>query len=201
MSFRKRSVPLTSTARHPTAPSSSTGPATAPVDPTIALRNAPGVRISSILSIPTTSTGTPSLDQLLGLGAGLALGHGLAIEEHGTTDFAGALLRSFVSQGALLGHKVFVGAGVPWGANLPGLGEGKEKPKTKSVEQSSGSAGAIAKEVERGEKMKIAWRYERLGGIDGDKRGASFCSPLLFYICRSNKLNFCTLSVCFGIPI
>jgi elongator complex protein 4 len=128
------------------------------------------------------------------LGAGLALGHSLVIEEHGTTDFAGALLRCFVSQGVVLGHKVFVGAGEAWGTNLPGLTEKKENSKRTPIAKSSGSSGAIAKEVDRGEKMKIAWRYERLGAVDVDKRGASSCSPLLYCISCSNYFNIVIIS-------
>ena len=121
------------------------------------------------------------------------------IEEHGTTDFAGALLRCFVSQGVMLGHKVFIGAGEAWGAQLPGLTEEKKSSKKVPVENSSGSSGAIAKEVDRGERMKIAWRYERLGAVDVDKRGAYTSSLLLYCISCSNKSQyFCRFFIIFA---
>ena len=46
-----------------------------------------------------TSTGTASLDGLLGGHSGLALGNSLLIEESGTTDFAGALLKYYAAEG------------------------------------------------------------------------------------------------------
>jgi hypothetical protein len=79
----------------------------------------------------------------------------------------------------MLRHKVFVGAGEAWGAGLPGVRE--EKDKSRSKEKTVGeSSGSIAKEVERGERMKIAWRYERLGGLDIEQRGASYIAHLAF---------------------
>jgi elongator complex protein 4 len=147
MSFQKRSVPLSSASE------------TKPV------RSLPGVRISPQFGHPTTSTGTSSLDTLLGLGAGLALGTSLIIQENGTTDHAGALLRCFAAEGVMQGHAVFVGADKSWGANLPGLAE---EPSAKGQES-----------VAVSEKMKIAWRYERLSVVGGDseKRGASRVGP------------------------
>jgi hypothetical protein len=205
MSFRKRSVPLASTARNPAVSTPSTSTHGTQADPAAALRNAPGIRTSPVLSFPTTSTGTPSLDHLLGLGAGIALGHSLAIEEHGTTDFAGTLLRCFVSQGVMLGHKVFVGAGEAWGGSLPGVRE--EKDKAKSREKVAGeTSGSVAKEVERGERMKIAWRYERLGGLDTERRGAlyaanlAFCVFIDFYVAISDyiyrKVKYIASDIC-----
>jgi elongator complex protein 4 len=173
MSFRKRSTPLASTAR--ASPTSTLSAAS--TDSTAALRTVPGIRTSTILSLPTTSTGTPTLDTLLGLGTGLPLGHSLAIEEHGTTDFAGALLRIFVSQGVVLGQKVFVGAAEAWSANLPGVRQESGPSKNGT---SSESVGAIAKEVQRGEKMKIAWRYERLGMSGEEQRRGALLNALYF---------------------
>lgn len=66
------------------------------------------------------------------------------------TDFAGALCRSYAAEGVVQGHWVHVvGVGEGWGRELPGLVDGE---------------GGMGWEGERGkEKMKIAWRYERLG--------------------------------------
>ncbi|KAI4131555.1 MAG: hypothetical protein LQ347_002930 [Umbilicaria vellea] len=148
MSFRKRNVGLSGpSSRTPpasnAAPSSSKSPTTLP----------PGVRPSPLDGRPTTSTGTQTLDNLLAGHAGLALGNTLLVEESGTTDFAGTLLRYYAAEGIVQGHKVHVvGVGEQWGRELPGLvgaagseGEGKNN--------SGGNR----------ERMKIAWRYERLG--------------------------------------
>jgi len=110
--------------------------------------------------VPTTSTGLSSLDSLLRLNAGLALGSSIVIEEDGTTDYAGAILRCFASEGVLQGHKVFVAAVDPWGAGLPGIVVEKQK-RDKSLDKESLAAD---------ERMKIAWRYERMG-LHGDAPG------------------------------
>jgi elongator complex protein 4 len=159
MSFRKRATPLSSTSKPSLTSPSSTGSNVQSL-----LRSCSGVRSHPALSLLTTSTGTSSLDNLLGLSGGLALGHSLAILEHGTTDYAGALLRCFASQGVVLGHKVFIGAFEAWGGNLPGI-----KPEKDRSTKAKTARGTISKEVERGERMKIAWRYERLGLEDGRK--------------------------------
>ncbi len=159
MSFRKRSVPLSSNIPGTSTPSAPTS-SDEPDAPATNLRSRPGIRASAKFPyVLTTSTGTPSLDELLGLGAGLALGSVLAIEEDGSTDYAGILLSCFASQGILNSQEVFVGA--PEGAwplrgSLPGLVKSKEKTK---------------KEGEVGDRMKIAWRYERLGVMGEKDRG------------------------------
>lgn len=154
MSFRKRNVGLAS-------PSSASAPST-PKDPLVAQATVPGVRPSPLDGRPTTSTGTQTLDDLLAGHAGLALGNSLLIEENGTTDFAGALLRYYAAEGVVQGHKVHVvGVGEQWGRELPGL---------------VGAGGAVGKDNESGaavekEKMKIAWRYERLGEFGAGTTG------------------------------
>ena len=118
---------------------------TANPEPSAAL----GIRPSSVDGRATTSTGTPSLDAVLAGHGGLPLGNSLLIEESGTTDYAGILLRYYAAEGILQKHKVHVlGAGEFWTRELPGLSTGHDKK--------IGSG-------EKGEKMKIAWRYERLG--------------------------------------
>lgn len=125
------------------------------------------MRPSPLDGRPTTSTGTQTLDDLFAGHAGLALGNSSIIEENGTTDFAGALLRYYAAEGVVQGHRVHVvGAGEQWGRELPGL---------------VGAGGAVGKESEAGavvdkEKMKIAWRYERLGEF-GAGTAASRATP------------------------
>jgi len=101
------------------------------------------------------------LDNLLAGHAGIPLGKTLLIEENGTTDFAGALLRFYAAEGIVQDHRVHViGMTDQWGRSLPGL---------------IGAADAGEEKVDRRkeEKMKIAWRYERLGefgaGIAGSR--------------------------------
>ncbi|EKG13503.1 Elongator complex protein 4 [Macrophomina phaseolina MS6] len=153
MAFRKRNigigrVPAGSDALSPAATPSST--------PT----TVPGIRPSPVDGRPTTSTGTPSLDGILAGHAGFALGSSLLIEESGTTDFSGALLKYYAAEGIIQGHKVHVvGLGEPWGRELPGL-----------VGVADGESDAAASTGKSKERMKIAWRYERLGEFEAEKR-------------------------------
>ncbi|PIA88547.1 hypothetical protein CB0940_07278 [Cercospora beticola] len=138
MAFRKRNVAV---GRQPTAGTGDAAPA-----------SIPGVRPSPVSSYTVTSTGTPSLDGLLGGHAGLALGSNLLIEESGTTDFAGALLKYYAAEGICQGHVLHVvGMGEGWVRELPGIAEEKN------------SRSSASKSAADEEKMKIAWRYERLG--------------------------------------
>jgi hypothetical protein len=152
MSFRKRSIGIQ---RSPVASPSADGhvePDTAPVS------TASGIRPSPLTGQPTTSTGAYSLDSLLGGHAGLTLGSSLLVEESGTTDFAGALLRYYAAEGIIQSHTVhLVGAGEQWIKDLPGLVGDAE----------AAEAQKQAKSDEK--KMKIAWRYERLGQVDADR--------------------------------
>lgn len=140
MSFRKRSVGLSS-------PSNTGQKAT--IEPEVV--SALGVRPSPLDGRFTTSSGTASLDSLFGGHAGLALGNSVLLEESGTTEYSGTLLRFYAAEGALHGHRVHVvGVGEQWGRELPGVArpESDARFSPSSVEK---------------EKMKIAWRYERLG--------------------------------------
>ncbi|KAK4176993.1 Elongator complex protein 4 [Triangularia setosa] len=131
----------------------------------------PGVRPSPLDGRPTTSTGTASLDQLLAGHSGLPLGTCLLVEEQGTTDFSGILLRYYAAEGLVQGHQVhLVGYPPQWKRNLPGLAEPDSKSKP--------SQPPPAQE----ERMKIAWRYEALGNsaasansARGDANQPTFC--------------------------
>lgn len=157
MSFRKRNIGLSQGADRPAAP---TPPGQLPQTATRPESN-PGIRPSPDDGRPTTSTGTPSLDNLLAGHGGLPLGKLLLIGENGTTDFAGALLRYYAAEGVVQDQKVHV-VGVPeqWGRSLPGLIGSAEAAEEKPDKRKS-------------ERMKIAWRYERLGEFGASSRGES----------------------------
>ena len=133
----------------------------------------PGVRPSPLDGRPTTSTGAQSFDELLGGHAGLALGNSLLIEEHGTTDFAGSLLRYYAAEGVVQGHKVHVvGMDEQWARELPGLIGSTGDDGGKGLSPSADK-----------EKMKIAWRYEKLGEFGAGARGGiAPKSPILPYV-------------------
>lgn len=148
MAFRKRNIPVARPANE------TNGSAEANT------KGKPGVRPSLLTSQPTTSTGCSSLDSLLGGHGGLALGSSLLIEESGTTDFAGPLLKYYAAEGFCHGHTLHVvGVGDGWIRELPGVAE----------ERRSGNEDSSATEGDK-ERMKIAWRYEKLG--QAGERGA-----------------------------
>ncbi|KAK4042816.1 PAXNEB-domain-containing protein [Parachaetomium inaequale] len=143
MSFVKRSAVLSA---RPGRPLAQATPATEKQ------QLAPGIRPSPLDGRPTTSTGTSSLDQLLAGHGGLPLGTCLLVEEQGTTDFSGILLRYYAAEGLVQGHQVhLVGYPPEWRHQLPGVAAPDSKAKA--------AQPAPAPE----EKMRIAWRYEALG--------------------------------------
>ena len=156
MSFRKRNIGLSPGGERGAAANVSAQPS----QPTLAPEATPGVRPSPDDGRPTTSTGTLSLDNLLAGHAGLPLGKMLLLQENGTTDFAGTLLRYYAAEGVVQDQKVHV-VGMPeqWGRSLPGL---------------VGAADARDEKPDRrkDERMKIAWRYERLGDFGAGIAGA-----------------------------
>ena len=95
---------------------------------------------------------------------GLPLGSSLLIEESGSTDFAGTLLRFYAAEGLVQGHQLhLVGVPDPWSNDLPGLIEGDTIQSPLKVDA----------EDHDQRRMKIAWRYEHLGTIGAGARGQS----------------------------
>lgn len=165
MSFQKRNVRLTGTS---VQPANSKATSSAPSASTPQVTHIPGVRPSPLDGRSTTSTGTQSLDDLLAGHAGLVLGNSILIEESGTTDYAGILLRYYAAEGVLQGHRVHVvGVGEHWRKDLPG----PANPATSR--ENEGSSKPLEKE-----KMKIAWRYEGLGefgaGVSNSRGGLTY---------------------------
>ncbi|KAI1107920.1 PAXNEB-domain-containing protein [Jackrogersella minutella] len=147
MSFRKRNAVISSSNLTQSASSKTEN------------ASIPGVRPSPLDGRSTTSTGTASLDSLLAGHAGLPLGTSLLIGEHGTTDFAGVLVRYYAAEGMVQGHQIHVlGLHEHWRHELPGLSTDEKKSSGKSESSSD-------------DKMKIAWRYESLasGGAPRDR--------------------------------
>ncbi|KAI9801781.1 MAG: hypothetical protein M1825_003153 [Sarcosagium campestre] len=160
MAFRKRNVAISPPSlQNARASRTSTDP--------VIKTPPPGVRPSPVDGRPTTSTGTPSLDALLAGHAGLALGNSILLVENGTTDYAGTLLRYYAAEGAVQGHVVHVvGVGDHWSRELPGL--------TGAVTAENGERERDKTEQN---KMKIAWRYERLGQFGAGARGGNQTYP------------------------
>jgi len=108
---------------------------------------------------------------VLGAHAGLATGTSLLIEEDGTTDYAGVLAKLFAAEGIVQGHQVHV-VGLPdaWGRELPGLVEG-EKARQAEQEEHRLKGLSTEEKAKAEERMKIAWRYQKLGQFGEEKRG------------------------------
>lgn len=180
MSFRKRNVAISpGSSRISGQPSrlESSIPTTSSQSVTLPL----GVRPSPLDGRLTTSTGTQSLDGLLAGHAGLALGTSLLIEEKGTTDYAGTLLRYYAAEGVVQGHTIHVvGVGEQWSRELPGLIRATAGKKEVKIPMEAG-------------KMKIAWRYERLGnegaGVSGSRGGISLGRVVLHLYIELRSLS------------
>lgn len=181
MAFRKRNIGIGGSARGEDQPS--TNKAQTPT------QNVPGVRPSPLTGQATTSTGTWSLDNLLGGHAGLPLGSLLLIEESGTTDFAGALLRFFAAEGVVQNQSVHVvGVGEQWTKELPGM--------IGAADSSTDAKQSSRVKVDE-EKMKIAWRYERLGQHDANRPGRGvFSSIVILAIQIYHSLFVLMFSLC-----
>lgn len=166
MSFRKRNIGLSAGADRTPASNLQSQPQRAVSSPP----TTPGVRPSPDDGRPTTSTGSPSLDSLLAGHGGLPIGKTLLLEENGTTDFAGALLRYYAAEGVVQDQKVHV-IGMPeqWGRTLPGLIGPAEAADDKSDKR-------------KAERMKIAWRYERLGEFGAGVAGARGRLPSIVWL-------------------
>lgn len=119
---------------------------------------AKGVRPSAANGAPVTSSGCQSLDTVLSGHGGIPLGSGVLIEENGTTDFAGVLLRYFAAEGTLQDQSLWIGGGLgeSWIQNLP-----------MAIDTPAGSDFSDSKLNER---MKIAWRYSNLGEFSTSSR-------------------------------
>jgi len=162
MSFRKRTIGASRIADTSTSTSDSSAPGDVDTVPAVAASNtlSSGVRPSPVDGRLTTSTGTPTLDTLLAGHAGLPLGSSILLEENGTTDYAGSLLKYYAAEGIVQGHVLHVvGVREGWTRELPGLVGGTDnKAESSSAKQEN-------------ERMKIAWRYENLGRF-GEGPGA-----------------------------
>jgi elongator complex protein 4 len=95
------------------------------------------------------------------------MGTSVLIEESGTTDFGAALLRYYAAEGVVQKHNVSVlGMNEAWGRELPGLSGAENSVKKEEMRRSSE------------DRMKIAWRYERLGEFGGSRGWQSLCFVL-----------------------
>ncbi|RKP11054.1 Elongator complex protein 4 [Thamnocephalis sphaerospora] len=135
-------------------------PASQPAPPT-------GTRLSAYNSQLLTSSGVSSLDDILASDAcgGLPVGTLLIVREDQQTRYAQLLLRYFLAQGMAHGHGMLVASAdeAPDALlrRLPGWTDVTTEPK-----QESGTPAAVPADSEA-DRMKIAWRYQKLKRVDG----------------------------------
>lgn len=136
----------------------------------------PGCRPSLYTGLPLTSTGVPSLDDLLG--GGVPLESSLLVVEDADAGYAKLLLKYWIAQGLAVGQDVVVvGSSLDAGGDpkeivkkLMGTGgndarQAAEKGKAKATHAvESDEEGMQGRK--QGGNMKIAWRYEGLGKHD-----------------------------------
>ncbi|KAI7786280.1 elongator complex protein 4 [Diaporthe eres] len=166
MSFRKRNAVISA------SPSSQAAAQNRP-----GAQLAPGLRPSPLDGRLTTSTGTASLDGILAGHAGLPLGSSLLIEEQGTTDFSGNLLKYYAAEGLVQGHQVHV-LGFPeaWKYELPAVSTKQEGTPSKATSQAD-------------DKMKIAWRYENLASRNAPSAAANDVDSSKAVFCHAFDLT------------
>ena len=115
------------------------------------------------------SSGVAAVDFLLG--GGLPLGSVVLIEEDQLRTYSDLLLRYFLSEGILCGHKTVVSVSLcafeEFIKQLPG---GNEPPVGAARHETTGD-GSVS-----GDSMKIAFRYEALQKVDSEfKTAIKFC--------------------------
>lgn len=98
-------------------------------------------------TVPTTSTGIPQLDPLLG--GGIPLGSTLLLAEDTHNVYGRHLMKAFVAEGIAHGQRIFV-------INGESTLRFEELPRKVAYERSNAKPQGIT------DKMKIAFRYERL---------------------------------------
>jgi elongator complex protein 4 len=111
-----------------------------------------------------TSTGVPSLDEVLG--GGLLLGSVSVLEEDYPTGYAKHLLKYWVAEGAAQGHRTLWISAERGVEMLEGLPAWKEVPNEASPTSASSPTGKAPAPPAGPGKMKIAWRYEHLPQLD-----------------------------------
>ncbi|KAI8913934.1 Elongator complex protein 4 [Powellomyces hirtus] len=152
----------------------------------------PSTRISAHNSTVLTSTGVPSVDELLG--GGLPLHTSLLIHEDRFTGYAKLLLSYYLAQGIASSNAVCLATAEeePEAVvrSLMGVVEGKVPSEMKEEEDEDISTGAVGGGIggrrmgavrEEEDRMRIAWRYQGLPKFNtafgGGRRDANSQQP------------------------
>lgn len=126
----------------------------------------PGVKPSIVLSnISCVSTGTKDIDTVLVHG-GIPTNCMLLVEEDGSTDFSGVLVKNYVSEGIVqnrkvgkvVNHCIVLGMDASYGSELYDVYAGGRKERKKKLVQDQEGKISVSN-INAGNEMKIAWRY------------------------------------------
>jgi elongator complex protein 4 len=124
-------------------------------------------------STPAISTGTSTLDSLLSPLPGLPVSSVLLVEELGTGNYSGVVLRQYVAEGVVQGNMLWIGAvGEIWWRGVPAVGDAQSTMKKSPTRETE-------------EKMKIAWRY----GVDEPKTSNSRSNAHIAEFCHSFDIS------------
>lgn len=137
-----------------------------------------GSKYSPFFATLTTSTGTSSLDRLLG--DGIPVGSIMLVREDEGTKYAQTLLKAFISQGIFSNHQNIV-ISPDSERILSTLPSKKNDSSTETIVSSSASASSKSVQSENQEAMKIAWRYQNNPLISqnfNNLSAESFCIPM-----------------------
>ena len=128
----------------------------------------PGLKPSIALSnINCVSTGTKDIDTIL-IHGGLPVNCSLLVEEDGSTDFGGVLMKKYVSEGIVqnrktgkfVNHCIVVGMENTYGNELPDIYAGSSKERKKKLVQEQEGKISVSN-VNAGNDLRIAWRYKK----------------------------------------
>lgn len=129
----------------------------------------PGMKPSIVLSnINCVSTGTKDIDTIL-IHGGLPVNTSLLIEEDGSTDFSGVLLKNYISEGIIqnrkgskvVNHCIVVGLDNSFGNELPDVYAGNSKERKKKLVQENEDKLSVSNITNSSNDLKIAWRYRK----------------------------------------
>lgn len=140
----------------------------------------PGIKPSIALSnINCVSTGTKDIDTIL-IHGGLPVNCSLLIEEDGSTDFSGVLLKRYISQAIvqnrkinkIVNHCIVIGMENTFGNELPDVYAGNSKERKKKLVKEQEGKLSVSN-INAGNELKIAWRYKKDTLSKNDDGGVS----------------------------
>jgi elongator complex protein 4 len=136
----------------------------------------PGIKPSIVLSnVQCVSTGTKDIDTVLVHG-GLPTNCSLLVEEDGSTDFSGVLVKNYVSEGIIqnrragkiVNHCIIIGMDSSYGTELYDVYAGGRKERKKKLVQAQEGKISVSN-INASNELKIAWRYGKDAKLNKDR--------------------------------